>query len=232
MTVRCPNPNCLIQISADESRAGETVGCPVCGHQFVLPTCCGDFVIYDLETTGLDPDHEDLIQIAAIRFRHGRPVASESFFSYAKPRRRVSAFITNYTGITNDDVRGAPEPCDVLTEFSRFVGESTLIAHNGLRFDSKFLTATCLRSRRPKREVPSIDSIWLSKAVFGNQRGIRHGLDLVISRLGITDDGVRRHDARGDVELLGHAVSRMWQHLRLPPDAAGFRRHETSLPVH
>jgi len=231
MTVRCPNPECVIELEGDKSFAGETVECSNCGKQFVWSSACrNEFVIYDLETTGLNPDQEDLIQIAAIRFRMGKPAAKESFFSYAKPRRSISGFITNYTGITNEDVRGAPTPCEVLHEFSRFVGSSTLIAHNGLRFDSKFLTATCLRSRIAKREVPCIDSIWLSKAVFGNQRGIRHGLDIVIDRLGIRADGVQRHDARGDVELLGLAVSRLWQHLKLPYDAAGVRRHETYLP--
>ena len=208
-------------MAGKESRADKTA----------VSSSCADFVIYDLETTGLDPDQEDLIQIAAIRFRQGKPVAQEAFFSYAKPRRRISGFITSYTGITNDDVRDSPSPCEVLIEFSRFVGASTLIAHNGLRFDSKFLSATCHRSLHPKRQVPSIDSIWLSKAVFGNERGTRHGLDIVISRLGIQDDGIRRHDARGDVELLGRAVSRMWQRLGLPHDAAGFRRHETFLPA-
>ena len=235
MTIRCLNPDCEIEIAGDEGCVAQAFVCAACGLQFVWPSRhlgCEGFVIYDLETTGLNPDQEDFIQIAAIRFRKGQPVAEEAFFSYAKPRRRISGFITDYMGITNDDVREAPAPCDVLVEFSRFVGSSTLIAHNGLRFDSKFLSATCLRSQRPKRVVPSIDSIWLSKAVFGNQRGIRHGLDIVVSRLGILDDGIRRHDARGDVELLGHAVSRMWQHLRLSHDAAGFRRHETCLPVH
>lgn len=231
---------------------GRRATCPSCGNTFYLSrevqppvrqeipppgrlatgfsTPQADFVIYDLETTGLNPAQEDLIQIAATRFRYGKPVAEESFFRYAKPRRSISAFITSYTGITNDHVCGAPSPCDVLHEFSRFVGESTLIAHNGLRFDSKFLTTTCERSKVAKRMVPCIDSIWLSKAVFGNQRGIRHGLDLVIERLGIRANGVQRHDARGDVELLGLAVSKLWQHLKLPHDAAGVRRHETYLP--
>ena len=231
MIVRCPNPGCAIDLAGEESFSGETVKCSNCGQRFVWPQSRRDFVIYDLETTGLSPDDEDLIQIAAIRFRDGKPVTTESFFSYAKPRRAISSFITSYTGITNGDVRGAPSPCEVLVEFSRFVGDSTLIAHNGLRFDSKFLAATCVRGRVARREVPSIDSIWLSKAVFGNQRGIKHGLDIVIERLGIRQD-IRRHDARGDVELLGLAVSHLWRHLKLPHDAAGVRRHETHLPKH
>ncbi len=231
MTVRCPNSDCGVELSGAERISGELEECFACGQPFVWPQPRRDFVIYDLETTGLSPDEEDLIQIAAIRFRDGRPVCQESFFSYAKPRRAISGFISSYTGITNADVRGAPSPCEVLVEFSRFVGDSTLIAHNGFRFDSKFLTCTCVRSRVETREVPCIDSVWLSKAVFGNQRGIKHGLDVVVDRLGIRSN-VRRHDARGDVELLGLAVAHFWQHLKLPHDAAGFRRHETHLPKH
>jgi hypothetical protein len=70
----------------------------------------------------------------------------------------------------------------------------------------------------------------MSKMLFGKTRGTGHSLDHLISRLRIDAHGVRRHDARGDVEILGHAVARMWQRLGLDPAFNGVPRHSTYLP--
>jgi DNA polymerase III subunit epsilon len=188
-----------------------------------------DFVIYDLETTGLRAETEDFIQLAAIRFRDGRPCVGDTFASFARPSRLISSFITSYTGITNSMVRAAPPPGEVLREFSRWAGGATLIAHNGRRFDSKFLEATCRRYGFAARPVDCIDSIELSRMLFGRVRGTGHSLDHVQSRLGLEICG-RRHDARGDVELLALAVAEMHRRLDLGPDFTGVCRHSTLLP--
>jgi DNA polymerase III alpha subunit (gram-positive type) len=189
-----------------------------------------DFIIYDLETTGLSPERDEIIQIAAMKFRHGKLVRSESFFSYAKPTRSIPPFITSYTGITNRHVANAPGAHEVLIQFAEFVGAGNLIAHNGHRFDSKFLAATCLRRGIATKEVTSIDSLTFSRRLFGTVRGTGHGLDRVVSRCGIAKEGLARHDARGDVELLGLAVEVMWQKLGLDPQCMGIPTHGTQLP--
>jgi DNA polymerase III epsilon subunit-like protein len=107
-----------------------------------------------------------------------------------------------------------------LAAFSRFVGTSTLLAHNGHRFDMPFIRAACAKAGLPTRAIDYADSIHLSKRVWRDSHG--HGLDVVIERLGLDARQYRRHDARGDVGLLAEAVTRMWQ--RLVPDWA-------SLPV-
>jgi len=189
------------------------------------------FVIYDLETTGLDPAGDDLIQIAAVRFRGGRVLADDSFFSYARPRRRISAFIESYTGIAQAHVASAPSPEEVICRFSAWAANGTLIAHNGLRFDSKFLAATSHRSGRAVREISCIDSIHISKMLFGKARGTGHSLDLVKARLGLADSSLRRHDARGDVDLLAKAVTAMSERLSLDVNLSGVPRHQTWLPA-
>jgi len=188
------------------------------------------FVIYDLETTGLYPDSDEIIQIAAVRYRSGRLCPEDAFASFARPRRPISAFIESYTGIGNHHVRDAARPEEVLGAFARWAEDATLIAHNGHRFDSKFLTATCLRHALPAREVPCIDSIRLSKLAFGTARGTGHSLDRLIDRLRIRTDGIRRHDARGDVAILARAVDLLRHQLGLDPSFAGVPRHTTLLP--
>lgn len=189
------------------------------------------FVIYDLETTGLSPEFHEIIQIAAMKFRHGKLIRSESFFSYAKPARSIPPFITSYTGISNRHVADAPRADAVLVEFSRFVGDAKLIAHNGHRFDSKFLAATCARHGVATKEVSAIDSIHFSRRLFGTVRGTGHGLDRVLDRCCISKGAIARHDARGDVELLGLAIEVMWRKLGLDPLGTGIPTHETRLPA-
>jgi DNA polymerase III subunit epsilon len=234
MTLTCPNPACSRALDGPKSWIGRQVVCPGCGHGFIWTDRfreAGPFVIYDLETTGLDPDHDEFIQIAAVRFEGGRVVGGDSFFSFARPRRSIPSFIESYTGIGNRHVAGAPRPEEVLWRFSQWAGDATLIAHNGLRFDSKFLAAACQRVGAAEREVECIDSIHLSKMLFGKTRGTGHSLDHVKSRLGLADTALRRHDARGDVDLLARAVAAMCQRLGLDPAMNGVPRHPTRLPV-
>lgn len=232
MTVSCPQ--CSFGISGPRSAVGTRVACPDCRHAFYfseLRHTGESFVIYDLETTGLDPEQDEFIQIAAMRFTAGSLCPEETFASYAKPRRRISPFIESYTGVTNDHVLEARRPEEVLCEFSAWAGDATLIAHNGLRFDSKFLGATCRRHGLPAREAGSIDSIHLSKMAFGKARGTGHSMDHLISRLRIDSHGIRRHDARGDVEILGRAVAGLWRRLELDRAFNGVPRHGTFLPL-
>lgn len=228
-----PCPACAHVLTGPKSALGTRVLCPRCEHAFYWSDChrTGDtFVVYDLETTGLDPVLDEFIQIAAMRFSAGSLAPQETFASFAKPRRPISAFIESYTGIGNRHVANAPRPESVLCEFAAWSGDATLIAHNGLRFDSKFLAATCRRHGLPMREVESIDSIHMSKMLFGKARGTGHSLDHLVSRLHVDQQGIRRHDARGDVEILGRAVASLWQRLGLDPAFNGVPRHAAFLP--
>jgi DNA polymerase III epsilon subunit family exonuclease len=232
--MKLPCPSCKHVLKHPKSAMGTRVACPECRHSFFWTDCqhSGEtFVVYDLETTGLDPVHDELIQIAAMRFSAGCLCPQDTFASFAKPRRPISSFIESYTGIGNRHVQKAPRPEVVVCEFASWAGNATLIAHNGLRFDSKFLAETCRRHGLPSREVPSIDSIHISKMLFGKARGTGHSLDHLVSRLQIDQQGIRRHDARGDVEILGRVVAGMWQRLGLDRSFNGVRRHGAVLPI-
>lgn len=227
-------PSCTISVSGPKSAMGTRVSCPGCTHRFFLTDrwhSAETFVVYDLETTGLDPEQDEFIQIAAMRFHAGCLCPDDTFASFAKPRRPISSFIESYTGVGNRHVANAARPEEVLCEFAAWSGDATLIAHNGLRFDSKFLAATCRRHGLPMREVHSIDSIHMSKMLFGKVRGTGHSLDHLISRLRIDQRGIRRHDARGDVEILGRAVAGMFQRLELDRAFNGVPRHSAFLPL-
>jgi DNA polymerase III alpha subunit (gram-positive type) len=229
MITTCTNLKCGATLKFPDSATGDRIRCPLCGSVFAVP-CSPSYVIFDLEPTGLSPDGCEIIQIAATRFRNGDVVAGDSFYSYCRPSQAISPFIQSYTGISNRDVRDAPRPIEVLEQFSTFVGDSVIMAHNGHRFDIKFLESTCARHRVKIRPVGSIDTISFSKQLFGTIRGTGHGLDRVLERLGLNASKYQRHDARGDIQALADAVKIMWSRLKLDPHCTGIARRATSLP--
>lgn len=170
-----------------------------------------ELVIFDLETTGLSPSRHEIIQIAGVRMKAGRILEEDFFSTYVKPRTAIPPFISHYTGITNDHVSRAPRVKDALVDFSSFVGDAVLIAHNGQRFDMPFIRESCARARLPVRSVGFVDSMAFSRKIWGGRGG--HGLDAVMERLQLGTGAHRRHDARGDVQILAEAVRLMWGRL-------------------
>jgi ATP-dependent DNA helicase DinG len=93
-------------------------------------------VAFDLETTGLNPKSDAIIEIGAIRFNENR--VEDEFSMLINPGRSIPNFITQLTNISNEMVRGAPNIHDVLGEFEAFVGDAPVIGHN-VRFDLGFV---------------------------------------------------------------------------------------------
>lgn len=188
-------------------------------------------VVFDLETTGLYPGNDEIIQIAALRLADGAIRRDDAFFSYVDPGRPIDPFITGYTGISDRDVAGAPGPQEAVNAFSRFCGSSLLVAHNGHTFDIPFLHRATTRARRALRPVSYIDSMHISWQVWGRGRGISHSLDHLVSRLQVPSGDVRRHDARGDVLLLARCVVAMLERMSQARRAYRLSVYRSHLPA-
>lgn len=93
-------------------------------------------VALDIETTGLDPQRDAIIEIGAVRFE-GRRVEGE-WHSLVNPGRPIPPFITQLTGINNEMVMGKPTIREVLPELVRFTGDAVVLGHN-VGFDLGFL---------------------------------------------------------------------------------------------
>jgi ATP-dependent DNA helicase DinG len=93
-------------------------------------------VALDIETTGLDPKRDSVMEIGAVRF-NGRRV-EEEWHTLVNPGRAVPPFITQLTGITNQMVAHAPPISSILAELADFVGQAPVIGHN-INFDLSFL---------------------------------------------------------------------------------------------
>ena len=95
-----------------------------------------EIVALDIETTGLDPKREAILEIGAVRFNGHR--VEQEWSTLVNPGRRVPSFITQLTGISNQMVANAPPMSDVRAELQDFVGDAVIIGHN-VRFDLSFL---------------------------------------------------------------------------------------------
>jgi DNA polymerase III epsilon subunit family exonuclease len=155
-----------------------------------------EFVAVDVETTGLRPLHQRVIEVALIRFRDGAPVAR--FESFCNPDRPVPAYISKLTGITDAHVREAPRFNAIADEVLGFVGATLVVGHN-VGFDLSFLNAELKRLGRPALINESLDTLGLATRILLNLR--KPSLDKVARELGIEPG--RRHRAARDAELAG-----------------------------
>lgn len=104
-----------------------------------LLTFPDDFTIIDLETTGLDPTFDEIIEVGAIRVRNGD--VTDTFSSLVKPEKEVDAFITEITGITNEMLADAPSISEIFPDFLSFVSNDIIVGHN-VNFDINFVYDT------------------------------------------------------------------------------------------
>lgn len=94
------------------------------------------YIVLDLETTGLYPSSEEIIEIAAVKYMDGKEI--DQFVSFINPGFPIPKQIMELTGIRDEDVNGAPSMRDILPDLSAFLGSFPLVAHNA-SFDLSFL---------------------------------------------------------------------------------------------
>ena len=164
------------------------------------------YTIFDLETTGFCAGRDRIIQIAAIQMCNGRLLTESVYFTFVDPGRSIPWHITRLTGIRDHDVLDAPGADIALRSFAAYAGDTVLIAHNACSFDMRFLEEEGRLVGARFRPVHYHDSLELSRRAWPEER--RHSLGVVKERLGLHHQH-QRHDARGDVEILGAAVIKM-----------------------
>jgi DNA polymerase III subunit epsilon len=129
-------------------------------------------VAFDVETTGLDPDKEELIEIAGVKFtfekKEGKLVTREisQYCSLVKPSKLIPEDATRINNITNQMVENAPELKPVLTAFLRFCGLSTILVAHNASFDAAFLGKAIRKHGLVMPQNPIIDSLKLARKVM------------------------------------------------------------------
>ncbi|MER2034224.1 exonuclease domain-containing protein, partial [Exiguobacterium indicum] len=121
------------------------------------------FVVFDVETTGLSAMYNKIIELAAVKIHDGDII--DKFEAFADPKHLLSATTIDLTGITDDMVRGKPDPEQVVKEFMDWVGDSILVAHNA-SFDIGFLNATLRSGGHDESVLPVIDTLELARVLM------------------------------------------------------------------
>jgi DNA polymerase III subunit epsilon len=155
-------------------------------------------VVLDFETTGLSPDGGDrTIEVGAVLIRDNRIV--DRFESLMNPGMRVSGFIEEYTGITNNMLAVAPPAAEVMEKFVAFMAQHHLVAHNA-NFDRRFLDAELKRIMK-QRQQEFACSMLVSRRVYPDAPG--HSLESLVRHRKLTTSGVY-HRALADAEMTAH----------------------------
>jgi DNA polymerase III subunit epsilon len=156
-------------------------------------------VLFDTETTGLDPLLGDrVIEVAALELDNDLPTG-RSFHRLIHPGRDIPDEATRVHGITLDKLRDAPRFEEIVDDLLEFLGDGRLVAHNA-PFDFGFLDAELARVGRPVLDRGRmVDTLALAKARFP---GMPNSLDALCRRFDIDLSGRATHNALLDCRLL------------------------------
>ncbi|MEZ4616718.1 MAG: 3'-5' exonuclease [Caldilineaceae bacterium] len=150
------------------------------------------YTVFDTETTGLDPQRDEIVAIGAVRVLNGRILRQEIFDQLIDPQRTIPRLATEIHGIDEDMVRDQPTIAVILPRFARFAEETILVGHN-LAFDLRMFAmkadATGITFAQP-----ILDTLLLSEVLMPAEQN--HELEAIAARLGVNVLG--RHTALGD----------------------------------
>ena len=166
----------------------------------------GEFVAFDLETTGLSAKHDVITEIGAVIYRDGEIL--EEFQSFVNPHRPLSPRITELTGITDEMLRDAPDIEDVLPKFLAFCGERPLAAHNA-DFDVSFVLAAC-RKLNISYEPTYLDTLIMAQNLLPDLKN--HKLNIVADALSLPE--FNHHRAVDDGRTVAHMLRRFFEMLK------------------
>lgn len=151
------------------------------------------YVVVDLETTGLSPEFDSIIEIGAIKVKSGN--ITEKYQQLVNPGFEISDFIQSLTGITNDMLSDKPTISNVLPEFDSFLANHIIVGHN-VNFDINFLydNYDCFMKRSFTNGF--IDTMRIARKVLPNLQ--HYKLSDIVEELGI--EGSQFHRALSDCE--------------------------------
>ncbi len=156
-----------------------------------------EYVFLDTETTGLDATSDELIEIAAVIGRG--PDIVDSFQTFVDPGRAIPEEIAELTGITDEDVEGAPAAASAVERFVDFAGDRSIVAHNA-SFDRSFI----MRHADSRTLTGDwLDSLALARIALPRLKGHR-----LADLAGMFEVDIESHHrALDDVE----ALARIWR---------------------
>lgn len=149
-----------------------------------------DYVVVDIETTGLSPQYDEIIEIVAVKYKCGERV--DTFSTLVRPEYEIDEYITELTGITNEMVATAPKITECIADFKEFIGNAIIIGYN-VNFDINFLYDNLLVCCNEYLSNDFVDVMRIAKRVLPELD--HHRQKDIAKYYGISIDGAHRAEA-------------------------------------
>ncbi len=177
-----------------------------------------DYIDFDLETTGLYPDKDSIIEIGAVKVRNHEVV--DQLDILVNPGFPILTKIVQLTGITDEMVKDAPSIADALATFYDFIGDDVIIGHNIHRFDIPFVKNAAEKCGKKLFMNRYIDTLPLSQALYPEMKS--HSEEALDERFGVVNHGAHRsvNDCMANqqiYEIMGKEFEERKQSLRICP---------------
>ncbi|MBD5429024.1 PolC-type DNA polymerase III [Lactobacillus sp.] len=174
-----------------------------------------EYVIFDVETTGLSSVYDTIIEIGAVKMKNGEVI--ERFDKFINPHHPLSDATINLTSITDEMVSKADDEATVIKQFKEFYGDRPLCGHN-VQFDVGFVNAALRRANLNEISQPVVDTLEVSRLLHPEQS--RHTLDSLAKKYNVKLE--HHHRANQDAEATGYLMFKLL-------DAFYDRFHEADL---
>jgi DNA polymerase-3 subunit epsilon len=172
-----------------------------------LPVEEANYCVVDVETTGLSPRRNGVIEIALVKVSGMKIV--DTYNSFVNPGHDIPYFITQLTSITNEDVYDAPFFEDIADEVYDFIGDDILTGHN-LSFDSSFINKEFRYAGKEPPENLSLCTLKLSRRMYPMLRS--KSLGVVCKHLGLKNSGA--HRAIGDADVTAKLLIKLLKEVK------------------
>ncbi|MBR6654468.1 MAG: PolC-type DNA polymerase III, partial [Oscillospiraceae bacterium] len=166
----------------------------------------GEFVAFDLETTGLSPENDRITEIGAVIIKDGKEL--DRFQTFVDPGRSIPYEVTKLTGIRDSDVKGAPKEAEAVGDFMKFVGGRPIVAHNA-DFDTAFIANACQRMGI-EYDLTSLDTLVMAQNLLPELK--KFTLDTVANYLSLP--AFNHHRASDDALTCGLLLPRFFRDLK------------------
>lgn len=121
----------------------------------------GDYVVFDLETTGIRQDVDEIIEISAVKVRDHQ--VAEQYSTLVNPGIHIPKAATAVNGITDEMVKDAPGIEEALKGFLEFVEDGILVGHNIHTFDTNFIYDAAMRTFGTEIQNDYIDTLYMAR---------------------------------------------------------------------
>lgn len=186
------------------------------------PSASHNYVVVDLETTGMDFKRDRVVSVGAFRVIKGKIQLGDVFSELVNPGRRIPVESIHIHAILPDMARSARSAWEVFDDFLTYLGQDILVAHHA-RFDLFFINWVMREQYGFRLQNLVVDTVLMCRQVllepdpYGQRRGARTcSLDALAERFGI--DITERHTAVGDAL----ATALIFQRLLIEMEKAGW----------